>query len=94
MVYTDYSTTTEVGLNDGSVDGTRDCKQPSCGLLRPGRYWRATSFRADLRFGPGQLQKPPRFLGDVAEVAQPKTFADDVEEITILAGCGIRLMCS
>lgn len=94
MVHTHYSTTKQIGFNDGPVDQTRDCKQPSCGLLRPGRHRRTTGFRDDLRFRAGQLQEPPRFLGYVAEVTKPKTLADDVEEITMLAGCGVCLMCN
>jgi hypothetical protein len=40
----------------------------------------------------GQLQKAPRLLGDLAEATKPKAFADDVEEIAMLAGRGIGLM--
>lgn len=85
MVYTNYSTTAQVRLDDGSVDRPRNCKQPSCGLLRPSRYRRTASFRDDLRFGAGQLQKPPRFVGDLAKIAQALAFANNIEQIAMLA---------
>src|SRR6267142_2025455 len=42
-----------------------------------------------LRFGTRQVQESPRFLRDLAEVAKPKAFSDDVEQITVLGGRGV-----
>ena len=41
-----------------------------------------------------QAEKGPRFVGNVREVGETQRSADDVEEIAVLAGGGIGLMCS
>ena len=47
-----------------------------------------------IRFGPWQPEELSCFGCDVAEIDEAAAFADDVEEITVLAGSGIGLMCS
>jgi hypothetical protein len=41
-----------------------------------------------------QGKEGPCLVGNVLEVDQPAAFADDVEKIAMLAGCGILLMCT
>ncbi len=50
--------------------------------------------RYELRFRAGQLEKPPCLLGDVPEVVETKAMPNDVQEIAMLTGRGIGLMCS
>jgi hypothetical protein len=45
--------------------------------------WRVFRFKA------GQLEKPPRLLGGLAEVTKPKAMPNDIQEIAMLAGRGI-----
>jgi hypothetical protein len=92
MVRMGYSSTPQVRVNDGTVDRTRDRKQPSSGLLRSDRYCGTSGLEDDFRFRSGQFQETPRLLGDLAEVTKVQAFANDVEEIAMLAGRGIGLM--
>jgi len=46
------------------------------------------------RFGMRQAQEAACFVGDVMEVDEATAFADDIEEVAMLAGCGVGLMCS
>jgi len=41
-----------------------------------------------------QGQEAARLVGDVVEIQKAAAFADDVEEIAVLAGGGVGLMCS
>ena len=62
-------------------------------VLPPPAIQAGTAGRADFKtefwFSARQVQKSPCLLGDLAEVAKPKTFADDVEQIAVLAGRGV-----
>ncbi len=46
------------------------------------------------RVGSWQAEKAPCFIGDVGEIGEAAAFADDVEQIAMLADCRVRLMCS
>jgi hypothetical protein len=92
VVHVGYSSAVQVVLNDGALDWTRNCEEPSCGLLLAGRCWETHRFRYRLRFGTRQLQETPCFPRDLAEVAKPKAFPDDVEQIAVLGGRGVGLM--
>ena len=39
-----------------------------------------------------QVEKGPRFLGNVSEVEEPQRSPDDIEKIAMFAGGGIGLM--
>ena len=39
-----------------------------------------------------QAEKAPCFIGDVGEIDEAAAFADYVEQITMFAGRGVRLM--
>jgi hypothetical protein len=41
-----------------------------------------------------QAEEASRFIGDLMEVGEATTLADDVEEIAMFAGGGVSLMCS
>ena len=41
-----------------------------------------------------QAEEASRLIGDVVEVDQATTLADDVEKIAMFAGGGVSLMCS
>jgi hypothetical protein len=45
--------------------------------------------RYELRFRAGKLEKPPRLLDNLAKVEETKAMPNDVQEIAMLAGCGI-----
>src|SRR5262249_16742429 len=94
MVHVGYSSTLQVSRNDGTVDRTRDRKQPSSGLLRSGRHGRTTWLCDKYRFIAWQFQKAPRLLGDLAKVTKPEASADNVEEIAMLACRGIGPLTS
>jgi hypothetical protein len=49
-------------------------------------------FRQRLRFDARQAQKSAGFVGDIVEVDETATLANDVQQITMLAGGGIGLM--
>ena len=51
--------------------------------------WRPSRFPRRLRVRAGQAQEASRLVGDVAEVEKAAAFADDVEEIAMLAGRGV-----
>jgi hypothetical protein len=57
--------------------------------LRPGGCSGASNFQDDPAFGARQAYESSRVLGNLAEVAKPKAFADDVEEVAVLTGRGI-----
>jgi hypothetical protein len=44
------------------------------------------------RVGSWQAEKAPCFVGDVGEFGQAAAFADDVEQIAMLAGRRVGLM--
>ena len=48
-------------------------------------YW----FRHGVRVGAGQAEEASRLVGDVVEVEKAAAFADDVEQIAMLAGGGV-----
>jgi hypothetical protein len=50
--------------------------------------------RISLRLRSRQAEEAPGLIGDVVEVGKAAAFADDVEEIAVLAGGGVGLMCS
>jgi hypothetical protein len=43
-------------------------------------------------FCPRHTKKGPRFVEHVAQAIEPAVQSDEVEEIAMLAGCGIGLM--
>ena len=92
MVDMKYSTVLQVRFDNGALNRARNRKKSSCRLLRPSWCRGAISLRKDFWFRARQLQKSPRFVGDLAEVAKPKTLSDNVEEIAMLAGCRVGLM--
>jgi hypothetical protein len=49
---------------------------------------------AKFRFRSWHTEKGPGLVSDVLEVDEPAALADDIEEIAMLAGRGVRLMCS
>jgi hypothetical protein len=47
-----------------------------------------------LRLSSRQAEEASCLVGDVMEVGKAAAVADDVEEIAVLAGGGVGLMCS
>jgi hypothetical protein len=47
-----------------------------------------------LRFRSRQAEEAPGLIGDIVEVGKTAAVADEVEEIAVLAGGGVGLMCS
>ena len=45
-----------------------------------------------LRLGARQAEERTRLIGDVLEVEQAATFADDVKQVAMFAGGGVCLM--
>ena len=89
MIHLGYSPTLQIGFDHGSFYRLRYCKQASCRLLRSSDWWQTSRFRNRLRFRTRQFQKSPRLLRDLAEVPEPKTLSDDVEQIAVLGGRGV-----
>jgi hypothetical protein len=44
------------------------------------------------RVGSWKAEKAPCFIGDIGKVGKAAAFADDVEQIAMLAGRRVRLM--
>jgi hypothetical protein len=92
VVHLGYPASLQIGLDHGPLDWLRYRKQPSRGLLRSSRCCRTNRLCGEFRFVAGQFQEASCLLGDLAEIAQAPAFADDIEEIAVLAGRGICLM--
>jgi hypothetical protein len=41
-----------------------------------------------------QTEEATCFIRDILKVDEPATFADNIQQVAMLAGGGVRLMCS
>jgi hypothetical protein len=81
----------EISLGPRADDRHAGAKQPAGGLGRIA--WRGRHV-ACYRESGGQAQKPARLMARVVEAREVTIKGDEVDEIAMLGGLGIGLMCS
>src|SRR5690606_22223338 len=75
----------QIRLCESARDRLRDAPEPACGLCRT-RYRRSSTRRPrGCRFRMRKAEKAAGFIGDLGEVEETETFADYIEQITMLA---------
>jgi hypothetical protein len=82
----------QIRFHESPGDRLRHRKEPSRRLRRSRRRRRMSDLRHGCRIGPWQAEKASCFVGDIAEIEKAAALADDVEQVTMLAGGGIGLM--
>ena len=84
----------QIRFRDRARDRLRHGEQAPRRFRRSGRRGRGGRAESSIRLGSRQAEKAPGLVGDVAEVDEAAAFADEVEQIAMLAGGGVGLMCS
>ena len=80
----------QIRFHDCARNRLRHGEEPACRFRRSGR--RCSDERSPMSgsgSGSRQAEEAPGLVGDVAEVDKTAAFADDVEEIAMLAGRGV-----
>jgi hypothetical protein len=84
----------EIRFYESAQNRLRHGEQPPSRFRRSkrGRCWPLPWLTLGLRMR--QAQEVPSLVGDVLEVDQAAAFTNDVEQVAMLAGGGVGLMCS
>ena len=80
----------QIRFHESPCDRLRHGEEPPCRLRRSRLRWAIElAFGAGVRVGAGQAQEATRLVGDIVEIEKAAAFADDVEQIAVLARGGV-----